>query len=46
MNRRMAQRGVERPVQIPAGRVTLEGDLVVPPGSLGIVLFARVWFSS
>jgi len=37
----MAQHGVERAVQIPAGRVTLEGDLVVPPGSLGILLFAH-----
>src|SRR5436309_2964275 len=28
-------------VQIPAGAVTLEGDLTVPPGAGGIVLFAH-----
>jgi putative phosphoribosyl transferase len=30
-----------RPVRIPVGRVLLEGDLLVPPGAPGIVLFAH-----
>jgi putative phosphoribosyl transferase len=28
-------------VKIPAGRVILEGDLVIPPSAIGIVLFAH-----
>lgn len=31
----------ERSVRIPAGDVTILGDLVVPPGARGIVLFAH-----
>ena len=31
----------ERSVRVHAGDVTLEGDLVVPPGASGIVLFAH-----
>src|SRR5947207_15922529 len=31
----------EHPVQIPAGRVTLDGNLARPEGSQGIVLFAH-----
>jgi dienelactone hydrolase len=31
----------ERSVQVHAGKVVLEGDLVVPPGASGIVLFAH-----
>ncbi len=31
----------EQPVRIPAGSVTLHGDLTVPEGSRGIVLFAH-----
>jgi hypothetical protein len=30
-----------RPVRVPAGGVALEGDLVVPQGALGVVLFAH-----
>jgi dienelactone hydrolase len=33
--------GEEQPVLIPAGSVSLHGDLVVPDGSRGIVLFAH-----
>jgi dienelactone hydrolase len=29
------------PVEIPAGRVNLEGDLTIPPNAAGIVLFAH-----
>ncbi len=32
---------MEKPVRIPAGAVTLHGDLAVPEGSQGIVLFAH-----
>jgi putative phosphoribosyl transferase len=32
---------LERAVQIPANDVRLEGDLVVPPGARGIVVFAH-----
>jgi dienelactone hydrolase len=32
---------LERAVRVPAGRVRLEGNLVVPPESQGIVLFAH-----
>jgi dienelactone hydrolase len=31
----------ERPVSIPAGTVTLQGDLTIPDGSRGMVLFAH-----
>lgn len=31
----------ERPVQIPAGRVSLQGDLYIPRGAPGAVLFAH-----
>ena len=31
----------ERLVQVPAGAVTLEGNLGVPAGAHGVVLFAR-----
>jgi dienelactone hydrolase len=31
----------ERTVRVPAGTVTLEGDLTLPEGSLGVVLFAH-----
>lgn len=31
----------ERPVQIQAGRVTLDGNLTLPPGATGLVLFAH-----
>jgi dienelactone hydrolase len=31
----------ERSVRVPAGEVILEGDLVMPPGAGGIVLFAH-----
>jgi putative phosphoribosyl transferase len=33
--------GQERTVRVPAGPVTLEGDLTVPEGARGIVLFAH-----
>jgi dienelactone hydrolase len=33
--------GEERSVQVQAGRVVLEGDLGIPPGAEGIVLFAH-----
>src|SRR5688572_20349821 len=33
--------GEEELVRIPVGPATLEGDLVVPPGARGIVLFAH-----
>lgn len=35
------KQNVERPVTIPAGMATLHGDLAVPDGSRGIVLFAH-----
>ncbi|HJR51713.1 MAG TPA: hypothetical protein VJ794_11440, partial [Gemmatimonadales bacterium] len=31
----------ERTVRVPAGPVTLEGDLTVPEGTRGVVLFAH-----
>jgi putative phosphoribosyl transferase len=31
----------ERPVEIPAGGVTLHGDLVLPPNAAGLVVFAH-----
>lgn len=33
--------GSERTVQVAAGGVMLEGNLVVPPGAVGVVLFAH-----
>ena len=33
--------GEERPVQVPVGRVTLEGNLALPAGAGGVVLFAH-----
>jgi dienelactone hydrolase len=33
--------GPERPVRIPAGRVTLDGDLASPEAARGVVLFAH-----
>src|SRR2546430_2177467 len=32
---------IERAVQIPVGNVTLDGDLTLPEGAHGIVLFAH-----
>ena len=37
----MAGNDDERPVRIPAGRATLGGDLNIPEGARGIVLFAH-----
>ena len=37
----MAGNGDERLVHITAGRATLEGDLNIPEGARGIVLFAH-----
>jgi dienelactone hydrolase len=37
----MDVRGEERVVQVTAGPVTLEGNLVVPPDARGVVLFAH-----
>ncbi|MDQ3707298.1 MAG: dienelactone hydrolase family protein [Chloroflexota bacterium] len=37
----MDVRGEERVVQVTAGPVTLEGNLVVPPDGIGVVLFAH-----
>jgi dienelactone hydrolase len=34
-------KGNKKPVRIPAGKATIEGNLVVPRGSKGIVLFAH-----
>jgi putative phosphoribosyl transferase len=36
-----ARGGSERAVLVPAGSVTLEGDLTLPPGAIGVVLFAH-----
>ncbi len=33
--------GIQRGVSVPAGPVTLEGDLAVPPDARGLVLFAH-----
>jgi dienelactone hydrolase len=41
MERAVKSSDLERPVTIPAGAVTLHGDLAVPEGSRGIVLFAH-----
>jgi dienelactone hydrolase len=37
----MAWNESERTVRVPAGPVTLEGDLTIPEGALGVVLFAH-----
>ena len=37
----MARRDYERTVRVPAGPVTLEGDLAIPEGAQGVVLFAH-----
>jgi putative phosphoribosyl transferase len=37
----MEWEGAERTVRVPAGAVTLEGNLVTPEGAKGIVLFAH-----
>jgi putative phosphoribosyl transferase len=36
-----ARGGSERAVRVPAGSVSLEGDLTLPPGAIGVVLFAH-----
>jgi dienelactone hydrolase len=36
-----ARGGSERAVHVPAGPVGLEGDLTLPPGATGVVLFAH-----
>ena len=41
MDKALKESGEGRLVRVPAGAVTLEGDLSVPPGSRGIVLFAH-----
>jgi putative phosphoribosyl transferase len=41
MNPGSPAREEERPVTIPAGQVSLEGGLGLPPGARGIVLFAH-----
>ena len=35
------EKRAERPVRVAAGRVTVEGNLVVPEGAAGVVLFAH-----
>src|SRR6516225_5076184 len=37
----MARTEAGRPVRIPAGRASLEGDLTLPAGARGVVLFAH-----
>ena len=37
----MEGRGEERVVRVAVGEVTLEGNIVVPPGARGVVLFAH-----
>lgn len=41
MHETSGEAGEERLVQVPAGRVTLEGNLAVPEAASGIVLFAH-----
>ena len=41
MDRTAAVTALEEPVRVNAGRVTLEGDLGVPEGARGVVLFAH-----
>ena len=37
----MAKHTIEHLVRIPAGTVTLEGELLLPPGTQGVVIFAQ-----
>src|SRR5205823_2403000 len=41
MNRSMTAAGVEHSVQLDTGTVTLEGNLGIPEGAPGVVLFAH-----
>jgi len=41
MNQTSTLDRIERPVQIATGPVTLEGDLAIPEGARGVVLFAH-----
>lgn len=41
MDRTAAVTALEEPVWVNAGQVTLEGDLGVPEGARGVVLFAH-----
>jgi dienelactone hydrolase len=41
MNNHPTNQGAEQPVLVPAGPVTLEGNLGVPAGAQGVVLFAH-----
>ena len=41
MNRTAGVNAVDHSVQIPIGETTLEGNLIIPDGALGIVLFAH-----
>ena len=41
MDRTAAVTALEEPVQVNAGQVTLEGDLGIPEGARGVVLFAH-----
>jgi hypothetical protein len=41
MDRSAGWQGEERLVRVPAGRVTLEGNLSLPEGARGVVLFAH-----
>ena len=41
MDRTRTQAGVEEEVRVSAGPATLEGNLAVPPGARGVVLFAH-----
>src|SRR5919202_5759369 len=41
MNRASGLRGEELPVRVPAGSVVLEGNVGVPEGAQGVVLFAH-----
>jgi dienelactone hydrolase len=41
VDRSAAWQGEERLVRVPAGRVTLEGNLSLPEGARGVVLFAH-----
>jgi pimeloyl-ACP methyl ester carboxylesterase len=41
MNKAQTELTSQRPVRIPAGRVVLDGDLTMPAGSRGMVVFAH-----
>ena len=41
MSRMQTEKREERPVRVAAGAVTLQGNLVVPEGASGVVLFAH-----